>query len=178
MLDLASPGVTWDFPLVIANGEILPAEGPWYFEISYKALTVGRPLGFQLDFLPPEGPDDQGVSQPFMNGLWFQTDLVFAFRSETTNNLAMIQRGTLKPNTPHRVRIESDGVEKYRGIIDTTEYLTFPSKRKPRRFWMGDYPNKPVGATNWARIQIDYVEVGVLSEPDPATPKPAVQPAS
>lgn len=172
VLDILVPGSSRDCPLILANGDIIPAEGPFYFELSYTAKTVGRPLGFHLDYLPPLAANDPGLTLPFLQSSYYQANLIFALWGEAEKG-AMFPKGNLRVDIPHRLRIERDENKRWRGIFDKTELTTLNAARQPRRFWIGEYPNKPLGSpTAWARMQIDYVEVGVLVEPDSATPAP------
>jgi hypothetical protein len=180
VLDLLTPGASRDFPLVIANGDILPAEGPCYLELSYTSKLIGRSTGFHLDYLPPGAANEEGLTVPFMQAFWYMNDLLYRFNAEASTP-QMWAVGDLRPDTPFRLRIERDANNNWRGIVNSTEYVNFSSKRNPRRFWIGDSPNKALPApVTWSRMTVDYVEVGVLSEPDPATPKlsPTPKPAA
>lgn len=179
-LDMLNAGPARDFPLAIVNGDVFPGEGPAYLELSYTSKLVGRSAGFQLDFLPPEAANTDGLTVPFMQSLWTDFNLVERFNVETPGTFQIFARGNLKPDVPFRLRVERDADNNWRGILNDTEYTSFKSKRQPRRFWIGDSPNKPLsGIVTWSRMTVDYVEIGILSEPDRAlpvatpTPKPA-----
>lgn len=177
-LELLNTAGQKDFPYLVTRDEIVPPTGPFFVEFSYTYLTLGAPVAFCLDYLPAAQPNEKPLTTPFMATAGFYGNLVLNFDTENGTQSFQGVRA-LSVGVAHRVRLECDGQQNYRAIIDQTEVGTFASKRRPTKFWIGTNPPKdqPTGQT-WPRLDVDYVAAGPLASPDAATPAPSPTPSA
>jgi hypothetical protein len=172
-LEMLNAGNQPDFPLLISKNVIIPQDGPYFFETNFQFLANGSPVSFNLDWEPPEQPGVDGLTVPFMRTQPVASSLRMIFNTEDGTKNVDTGLGTLDPKTgAHTLRIEFDGKDGYRVLFDGEEKGTFTSKRRPRKFWVGAYPNKGVPSTAWPRISFDYVKAGVFTP----TPAPSATP--
>ena len=177
-LEMLVGGTSTTFPLVLPTGANLPKEGPFYVEARYEFLTAGKVAGFNLDYLPPSGPDDPGITEPFMRWSLYQNRTNFLFRNENRLEGAVAPNDSQTLKVPRRFRLEFDGTSNYRVIYDDLELRTFQSRRRPTHLWFGLYPNQPGKPAGWATVTFDSVESGVLVTPAAAEPWPTPGPAA
>jgi hypothetical protein len=167
-LELLSAGNTATYPYFVTKNAIFPAAGPFFFEINYAYLAGGAPVSFNLDYFPPEAPGQDGLTVPFMRTTPVSSAMRMVFHVESGDPYLDTPLGALSSDAkPHTLRIEFDGTETYRIVFDGAERGTVKSKRRPEKFWVGNYPNRATVAQAWPRIAIDYVKAGVLA---PTTP--------
>jgi hypothetical protein len=177
-LEILNAGNQPNFPYIVSKNAIIPSDGPVFFEMNFQYFASGAPVSFNLDYYPPEAPGKEGLTVPFMTTAPVATALRMTFRTEDGEKVASTPLGVLSTASgPHTFRVEYSGTT-YRVIIDNTELTTFESKRRPVKFWIGNYPNKDVPATAWPRIAIDYVKAGVLTAPASAMPLPTPTPST
>lgn len=179
-LELINSSGTKNYPYLVTKNPIIPASGPWYFEMSFAVVTQGTPPSFSLDYLPADGPGDMPLTSPFMSTTTFYNALRMNFVTENGVKTYDGAKGN-QPGAFHRLRVENDGQLNYRVIFDQTELGRFTSKRRPQKFWLGQNPPKDanIAVPSWQRLQLDYVAAGTLDTPDPATPEgPATGAAS
>lgn len=167
-LDSLNTGGQKNFPYLVTRDAIIPATGPFYFELAYQFISNGGQVSFSLDYLPAEAPNEKPLTTPFMVTSGFYDKLRMVFDTETTPQTIDGTKGIAAG--PHVLRIENDGNNTYRVVLDGAEAGTFTSKRRPTKFWMGQNPPKDLanGAT-WPRIELDYVAAGPLDAPAPAS---------
>lgn len=175
-LELASGGLTRGFPLVVPTADNIPRQGPYYLEVRYQMLSLGKVSGFNLDYIPPVSGEDPSVTEPFLRWGTYQQEIMFVIDTETRNYGPVAFGGSLSAKAPHRFRIEFDGEGSHRVIFDDAELMVVPSKRRPTKLWFGAYPNDLGAPSTWSSWKVDYVESGVLVSPDPATPRPTPTP--
>lgn len=180
-LEMLNAGNQPDFPLLISKNTIIPQDGPYAFETNFQYLAGGAAVSFCLDWEPPEAPGMDGLTVPFMRTQYVATSLRLIFNTEDGPQNVDTGLGAIDPKTgPHTLRIEFDGKDTYRVLFDGQEKGTVTSKRRPRKFWVGAYPNRNVTPTAWPRIAFDYVKAGPYAPtPAPAaTPTPSASPSS
>lgn len=172
-LEMLNAGNQPNFPLLISKNVIIPQGGPYFFETNFQYLASGAAVSFNLDWEPPEEPGKDGLTVPFMRMQYVATSLRLIFNTEDGPKNVDTGLGTTDPKTgPHTLRIEFDGKDRYRVLFDGNEKGTFMSKRRPRKFWVGAYPNKDVSPTAWPRLAFDYVKAGVFSPAPASSPTP------
>ena len=183
--ELLNTGKQVNFPYVVMKENQLPKEGPFYVEWSYEFFATGA-IAFALDYLPPDKPGEEILTQPFLRTANVHGNMRFYLTLEKGVQTFDAPLG-YKEGAPHRVRLECDGKDNFRLLFDQYEVGSFTSSRRPLKFWVGQYPVKDSAATLWPRVALDYVTAAVLttpavSEPLPTptpkpTPKPTPEPA-
>lgn len=163
-----------DFPYVVTRNDVIPATGPYYFEMAYTFLTPGS-LAFCLDYLPADSPAERPLTQPFMYTYMGTQDMKVRFAAEQKDVFATVVRGA-ELKKPHQLRVEFDGNRGYRVIANGAEILVFESARRPSKFWLG-YPKDQPKPVAWGRVQVDYIEAGTLTAPASAKPLPTPTPS-
>lgn len=171
-LELLVAGTAPNFPYLLSRQGIIPEAGPFYFELAYEVKTTGRnTVSFGLDYLPAESPEDEALTAPFMRTQPFYANLRTIFKLEGGDK-AFEALGGHTIGKPHVLRLEGNDAGQYRVIHDGFEVATFESKRRPTRFWVGNYPLKSTTANSWPHMAFDYVAAGTLSAPQAASPYP------
>lgn len=175
-LQMLSAGTKPTFPFLATRDVIIPQDGPFFFELKYQYLSNGAPVSFNLDYYPPEQPNMDGLTIPLMRTMPVATAMRMIFHTETGE--PFVDTGLdayLSTTGPHTMRVEFDGTETYRVLFDNVERGTVTSKRRPRKFWVGNYPNRTTAGQSWPHIALDYLKAGVLAAPAVASspsPKP------
>ena len=177
MLDVLNTPTQRNFPYVVTHDAVVPAEGPVFMELAYRYVTLGTNISFNWDFLPAELPNEKALTVPFMATNFVYTNMVLNFDTETGAATFQSAKAVAPSDAFHRLRLEFDGKDAWRVILDTTELGKFTSRRRPRKFWIGQNPPKDLTTgASWPRIQLDYVAAGPLTSPDPARPAPTPAP--
>jgi hypothetical protein len=175
-LELLVAGTAPNFPYLLSREDIIPEAGPFYFELAYEFKTGGRnSVSFGLDYLPAESPEEEALTAPFMRTQPFYANLRTIFKVEGGDK-SLEARGGYTLAKPHVLRLEGNDAGQYRVIHDGFEVGTFESKRRPTRFWVGNYPLKNIAANSWPHLALDYVAAGTLAAPQSANPYPTPTP--
>lgn len=175
-LEMFSTGRLPNFPYLLTKRSIIDESGPFYFELTYELLAKGANVNLALDYLPAPAPGEPALTQPFMRAKDNYTDLRLLFSTETGDRLFTGKDG-YKVGAPHTVRVEYDGTSTYRLIFDGVELGTFASRRRPQKFWVGNYPLKDVTPrTDWPHLALHGVEAGYMVAPASAAPLPTPMP--
>jgi hypothetical protein len=164
-VELLNGGNQPNYPFFATKEDIFPKAGSFFFEINFEYLATGAPISFNLDYYPPEKPGQDGLTMPFMRTTNVATALRMTFRTEAGEPFVDTPLEATRIGA-HTLRIEYDEpTQTYHVLFDGAERGTVKSKRRPLKFWMGNYPNRDVTPTSWPRIAIDYVKAGVLGSP-------------
>lgn len=175
-LELFTTGRTPNYPYLLTKQRIAEDSGPFYFELTYELLAAGAGAFLGLDYLPAPAPGETALTDPFMRARDNYTDLRMYFATEKGVVDYNCKDG-YKVGTPHTMRVEFDGTTNYRVIFDGVEAGTFVSKRRPEKFWVGNYPLKDTPATSdWPHLALHEVKSGYLASPAPAVPRPSPSP--
>ncbi|HEY9721562.1 MAG TPA: hypothetical protein V6D47_06085 [Oscillatoriaceae cyanobacterium] len=169
LLDVVTPPNVRNCPYIVTKSNVIPQDGPFFFETKYTRMSQGLIPAFCLDYLPAPQPNEAPVTQPFMALATSGSNVMLVFNLESGTRSYVIPNGAVIGAT-HRIRLEDDGSGNYRAIADETELGTFHSDRRPMKFWIGTNPPKDVAPNIWARMTFDYVKAALLTVPDPAMP--------
>lgn len=171
-LEMFNTGRMPSYPYLLSKQRITDDSGPYYFELTYELLAKGANANFGLDYLPAPAPGEAALTEPFMRARDAYTDLKMYFKTESGEKVFTGKDG-YKVGAPHTLRVEFDGTTTYRVIFDGFELGTFASKRRPQKFWVGNYPLRSVTPnTDWPHLALHAVEAAYLVTPASAAPLP------
>lgn len=177
-LELLNAGRAKNFPYLVTRNIVVPQTGAFYVDLSYEVLALAENgLNFCLDYLPPEGPGEVGLTPPFLQATARSGDL--QIRATTERDVTTIDvKDGFRPGKAHRLRLEFDGKATYHLLFNDQVLKVFNGKRRPQKFWIGTYPVQDFKEAYWPRLAIDRLAIGELSEPRPvadATPSPTAE---
>jgi hypothetical protein len=175
VLELLNTRGTRNFPYVVTKNPIMPPEGAFYVEWSYKVLVPGSTgTTFGLDAAPPVAVGDAVPVAPAFMTSWFYADMAASVEGQ---GIGLAKLG-YAPAGFHRVRVEVDANNSCRLIFDGGQVgQAVTIKKRPTRFYIGsDHLLTDVAPTSWPRLQLKYLESGPLTTADPATPPPPPTP--
>lgn len=160
-LEVLNAGTQPDFPYLLTKSDIIPASGPFFFEISYKLVTGGKNVAFCLDYLPSAEPGKESLTQPFMRTEATDKQMKVHFDLEESDYTSTIAAG-FASDAFHTLRLEGDGKSHYRLLHNGQEVGVLSTSRRPQKFWLGAYPQTDKRPGIWPRITLEYVAAGTL----------------
>ena len=168
-LDLLGTGIATSFPYVVSAQPIVPEQGPFFVEWSYKVVGGGALPEFVLDASPPRLPGDALAAAPF-----FKTGPFYAAKRIVVEGRVVGDGAKgVTIGLEHVFRVEWDAKDFVRVIFDHGQIgAAALAKKRPKHFYVGPEALKDGTAITWGRIQINYVAAGPLTTPDSATPPP------